>query len=252
MDILSQIPLYLSLDNRTVETAVLVQKGAPNDFLLGTDVQPQLGFTFSVVTSAGRIYLLNRESLPTTSQPRVDEGEEIPLPQSESKKHQPTKESVTMTTEPTQKIYTHAEEEGPPVSSQSKSQERMPHSERMGNGSGTSPQPSTAEVRVPPRDQVETAAQTTLSNRKNVKQTTSEPKLIQTSPQKESTRPTPLQVTEAESWASQLRKPKKVLPLPSVDETIPLTPLQPNADDTMAPGPRPFHRCQLSQGRHRR
>ena len=74
LDILSQIPLHLSLDDRTVKAVVLVQNGAPNDLLLGTDVQSQLGFTLSVETSAGRIDLLNRESLPQLSRLRGDEN----------------------------------------------------------------------------------------------------------------------------------------------------------------------------------
>ena len=44
LDIFSQIPLHPSLDDWTVRAVILVQNGAPNDFL-GTDVQSQLKFT---------------------------------------------------------------------------------------------------------------------------------------------------------------------------------------------------------------
>ena len=41
-----------------MDAVVLVQKGAPNDVLLGTDVQPQLGFSLLMATSEKRVDLL--------------------------------------------------------------------------------------------------------------------------------------------------------------------------------------------------
>jgi hypothetical protein len=48
VDILSQIPLQMKLDNKCAEAVVLVQKEAPNQLLLGTDVQPKLGIALVV------------------------------------------------------------------------------------------------------------------------------------------------------------------------------------------------------------
>lgn len=51
LDILSHIHLSLSQGGQAIDTIVLVQKGAPNDLLLGTDVQPKL--VFALVMEAG-------------------------------------------------------------------------------------------------------------------------------------------------------------------------------------------------------
>jgi len=48
VDILSQIPLQLKLKGKCVDAVVLVQKGAPNQLLLGTDVQSRLGMALVV------------------------------------------------------------------------------------------------------------------------------------------------------------------------------------------------------------
>ena len=44
LNIMVQVSLRLTHGSRTVEAMVLVQEGAPNEFLLGTDLQPKLGF----------------------------------------------------------------------------------------------------------------------------------------------------------------------------------------------------------------
>ena len=61
LDILSQVRLTLSLGDRALDTTVLVQKGAPNQLLLGTDVQPKLGFALVVETEAAMKDLLTGE-----------------------------------------------------------------------------------------------------------------------------------------------------------------------------------------------
>ena len=58
LDIMAQILVQLLQGNRKMDAVVLVQKGAPNDVLLGTDVQPQLGFSLLMETSEKRVDLL--------------------------------------------------------------------------------------------------------------------------------------------------------------------------------------------------
>ena len=48
MDLVSQILLRLALGKKQVETVVLLQKGAPNDLLLGTDTQPRFGIALVI------------------------------------------------------------------------------------------------------------------------------------------------------------------------------------------------------------
>ena len=67
LNILSQVPVILSRGEYQVDVTILVQKGAPNNLLLGTDVQSQLEFSLVMKTSeAQAVDLLNgREcSLP--------------------------------------------------------------------------------------------------------------------------------------------------------------------------------------------
>ena len=45
LNIMAQVNLTLSHGSRTVDAVVLVQEGAPYNLLLGTDLQPKLGFT---------------------------------------------------------------------------------------------------------------------------------------------------------------------------------------------------------------
>ena len=61
LDILSQIDLRLSQGKWSVDVPVLVQQGAPNDLLLGTDVQPKLGFALVVETAEKLVDLLSGE-----------------------------------------------------------------------------------------------------------------------------------------------------------------------------------------------
>ena len=44
LDIQYQVRVELTHGDRTLDTVVLVQEGAPHDLLLGTDLQPKLGF----------------------------------------------------------------------------------------------------------------------------------------------------------------------------------------------------------------
>ena len=61
LDILCQICVRLSQGDQTGEGPVLVQQGAPNDLLLGTDFQSQLGFALVLETPAKFVDLLTGE-----------------------------------------------------------------------------------------------------------------------------------------------------------------------------------------------
>ena len=54
MDIIAQIKVSLSQGNRHVDTVVLVQKDAPNNLLLGTDIQPHLVFALMMERPDGK------------------------------------------------------------------------------------------------------------------------------------------------------------------------------------------------------
>lgn len=66
LDITAQTTLELSQGNHQVEAVVLVQEGAPNDLLLGTDLQTKLGFSLVQEKSDGVIVdlLTGKEQLP--------------------------------------------------------------------------------------------------------------------------------------------------------------------------------------------
>ena len=51
LELIAQFPVQLMQGRRSIDIVVLGQKGAPNDVLLGTDVQAQLGFSFIVERS---------------------------------------------------------------------------------------------------------------------------------------------------------------------------------------------------------
>ena len=53
LDVIAQTPLRLSHSDRTVEATVLIQKGAPNQLLLGTDILGDLGFVLMTETLSG-------------------------------------------------------------------------------------------------------------------------------------------------------------------------------------------------------
>ena len=55
LDFIAQIDLSLSRGDRQADTVVLVRKGAPNDLLIGTDVQQQLGLSLIAEEGDGRI-----------------------------------------------------------------------------------------------------------------------------------------------------------------------------------------------------
>jgi len=59
LDVIAQIPLRLAQGEAHANAVVLVQKGAPNDLLLGTDVQPHLGFAIVVDRSGSKLDLLS-------------------------------------------------------------------------------------------------------------------------------------------------------------------------------------------------
>ena len=61
LSIISQVKCCLSRGSLTVETILQVQKGAPVDLLLGTDVLSRLGFSFSRLENNGKLtYLLGK------------------------------------------------------------------------------------------------------------------------------------------------------------------------------------------------
>ena len=81
LDFIAQTELTLSRGRCQMNTTILVRKNAPNDLLLGTDVQPQLGF--SLVTKdadGGTTDLFASERLtPSESKPTVrEESRESP------------------------------------------------------------------------------------------------------------------------------------------------------------------------------
>ena len=53
LDIIAQILLSFSQSTHSVDAVVLIQKGAPNDLLLGTDLQRQLGFLLTIEKATG-------------------------------------------------------------------------------------------------------------------------------------------------------------------------------------------------------
>ena len=55
LDILAQTQLTLSKGDRRAKANVFVQKDAPNELLLGTDVQPLLGFSLMVAGKDGKV-----------------------------------------------------------------------------------------------------------------------------------------------------------------------------------------------------
>jgi len=58
LNVVSQVKCCISRDEYVVETILQVQKGAPVDLLLGTDVLTQLGFIFSKVEKGGKLTCL--------------------------------------------------------------------------------------------------------------------------------------------------------------------------------------------------
>ena len=63
MNIIAQTPLHLCQGKYAVEATVLVQKGAPNELLLGTDVLSKLGFVLAMETPERVVNLLGGKSL---------------------------------------------------------------------------------------------------------------------------------------------------------------------------------------------
>ena len=55
LDFMAQVELSLSRGDRETKRTVLVRKDAPNDLLIGTDVQPELGFSLVVTDPNGRV-----------------------------------------------------------------------------------------------------------------------------------------------------------------------------------------------------
>ena len=60
LDIMAQIELSLTQGGRCVDAVVLIQKDAPNNLLLGTDVQPRLGFCLVMKNADGEMVDLLR------------------------------------------------------------------------------------------------------------------------------------------------------------------------------------------------
>ena len=102
LDVLSQIPLQLSQGDRVVKGVVLVQQDAPNDLLLGTDLQTPLGFALMMETVGSPVDLLRREELQTNSPstPAERVAESTALTNSPSTPAERVAESTTPTNSP--------------------------------------------------------------------------------------------------------------------------------------------------------
>ena len=81
VDIMAQIRVVLSQGGHRVEAVVFVQKDAPNELLLGTDVQPQLGFSLVMKQKGGKTSDLlekvlcdasSTQCVPTGTEPESD------------------------------------------------------------------------------------------------------------------------------------------------------------------------------------
>ena len=67
LDFIAQVEITLSRGQYQLITTILARKDAPNDLLLGTDVQPQLGFSLGAKGADGSITdLFTGERLPPT------------------------------------------------------------------------------------------------------------------------------------------------------------------------------------------
>ena len=83
LDILCQVCLMLTQGDKIVEGVVLVQQGAPNDLLLGTDFQPQLGIALVLETPGKVVDLLTGEECncqdgsPVPSEDSLAEGSPV-------------------------------------------------------------------------------------------------------------------------------------------------------------------------------
>ena len=81
LHIISQTPLTLSQGDYSVEATVLVQKGAPHDLLLGTDVLQKHGFALLLTTPKKTVDLLAEEESSTGHRivvPRRDVRDNVP------------------------------------------------------------------------------------------------------------------------------------------------------------------------------
>jgi hypothetical protein len=78
LNIIAQTPLQLSYGTQTVEATVLIQKGAPNQLLLGTDVLGDLGFVLAAETPGGAVNLLNGAQLQSDQDSAPGEAESRP------------------------------------------------------------------------------------------------------------------------------------------------------------------------------
>ena len=61
LNIIAQVPVVLSQGERQTDAVVLVQKDAPHDVLLGTDLQAQLGFSLMLESHGRRVDLLRED-----------------------------------------------------------------------------------------------------------------------------------------------------------------------------------------------
>ena len=94
LDFMARIELSLSQGGRQIETVVLVKKDAPNDLLIGTDVQSRFGFSLLMKKSDGSIAdLLSGEVT-------------LPQPQSTAKQNQ----GELAVSSPTEKMAKHGGE----------------------------------------------------------------------------------------------------------------------------------------------
>ena len=74
LNIIAQTYLQLSCGRRSIHMTVLIQKQAPNELLVGTDVLGRLGIGLTVETSEGvvnRTYLPKENRLVTSTTDRL-------------------------------------------------------------------------------------------------------------------------------------------------------------------------------------
>ena len=88
LNVIKQMTATIRRGEHECETTVLVQKGAPLDLLVGTDVQPLLGFLVLQTEGAEAVDILKKESWALTKQgsqgPQVEESDShVPMGETE-------------------------------------------------------------------------------------------------------------------------------------------------------------------------
>ena len=101
LNLIGQLQVQLTTISHVIDTAVQVQKDAPVDLLLGTDVQPALGFSLIQCDGSGTASDLTKEGLKwsklaSSTDTLLSRVDPKPDPGSEMNKEAKTKTSVTV------------------------------------------------------------------------------------------------------------------------------------------------------------